>query len=93
MGSRAFFIQSEASILSRNEVEHYVFPAKGPGGQGGHTELRPLWPQGCDASPSRVLITGGASCPDGIIQQVINRINGFFPAESLRPVEAVLAEL
>jgi 4-hydroxy-3-methylbut-2-enyl diphosphate reductase len=41
----------------------------------------------------RVLITGGASCPDGIIQQVITRINSFFPAASLRPVEDVLRDL
>jgi len=41
----------------------------------------------------RVLLTGGASCPDGIIQQVINRINSFFPAESLRPVGQILAAL
>ena len=38
----------------------------------------------------RILVTGGASCPDGIIQQVIHRINSFFPESALRPVEAVL---
>ena len=86
LGPQAFFIQSEANILSRDAVEHYVY------GHGtGHTESRPLWP-GC-AAPKRVLITGGASCPDGIIQQVITRINGFFPAAGLRPIEAVLADL
>ena len=40
-----------------------------------------------------MLITGGASCPDGIIQQVITRINAFFPAGSLRSVEDVLRDL
>jgi 4-hydroxy-3-methylbut-2-enyl diphosphate reductase len=40
-----------------------------------------------------VLITGGASCPDGIIQQVITRINGFFPPEALRSVADVLRDL
>jgi len=86
LGPQAFFIQSEANILSRDAVEHYVY------GHGtGHTESRPLWP-GCTA-PKRVLITGGASCPDGIIQQVITRINAFFPADGLRPIEAVLADL
>ena len=45
------------------------------------------------AAPQRILVTGGASCPDGIIQQVISRINGFYPAGSLRPIEAVLADL
>ena len=41
----------------------------------------------------RVLITGGASCPDGLIQQVITRINSFFPPEQLRSIDAVLADL
>jgi 4-hydroxy-3-methylbut-2-en-1-yl diphosphate reductase len=39
------------------------------------------------------LLTGGASCPDGIIQQVITRINSLFPANELRPIEAVLADV
>lgn len=91
LGPRAFFIQSEAAIRSRLEIEHYVFPTTAHG-RGGHTEVHPLWP-GDDTAPRRVLITGGASCPDGLVQQVITRINGLFPAERLRPIEAVLADL
>jgi 4-hydroxy-3-methylbut-2-enyl diphosphate reductase len=91
LGARAYFIQSEAGILSPEAVEHYVFPAKGLEPHGGHIETRPLG-LGGDA-PKRVLITGGASCPDGIIQQVITRINSFFPPERLRRVEEVLRDL
>lgn len=91
LGGRAFFIQSEAAIRSRQEIEHYVFPTSAHG-RGGHTEVHPLWPAD-DTAPRRVLITGGASCPDGLVQQVITRINGLFPPERLRPVEAVLADL
>ncbi len=90
LGQRAFFIQSEANIRSRDEIEHYVFPASGHG-RGGHTEVHPLWPG--DDSPKRVLITGGASCPDGLVQQVIARINSFFGPEKLLTVESVLANL
>lgn len=93
LGERAYFIQSEASIRSVAEVEHYVFPAKGHEASGGHTEARRLWPEESGTEPKRVLITGGASCPDGIIQQVITRINSFFPPEQLRGVDAVLKEL
>jgi 4-hydroxy-3-methylbut-2-enyl diphosphate reductase len=86
LGAKAFFIKSEANILSRDHVDHYVY------GHGtGHTESRPLWPT-C-GQPKRILITGGASCPDGIIQQVITRINSFFPADQLRSIETVLATL
>ena len=90
LGERAFFIQSEESIRSRCEIEHYVFPVAGKG-KGGHLEVHPLWPN--DAGPKRVLITGGASCPDGLVQQVITRINSLFPPESLRSIDAVLADL
>ena len=96
LGRRAFFIQSEANILSRGEAEHYVFPAKGRSGPGGHVERRPLWTEsrpGDPPAPKRILVTGGASCPDGIIQQVISRINGFYPPDTLRGIESVLADL
>ncbi|HVU36215.1 MAG TPA: 4-hydroxy-3-methylbut-2-enyl diphosphate reductase [Opitutaceae bacterium] len=91
LGPKAYFIQSEASITSPASVDHHVYLAKGGGG----CEPRPLWawPPREPAAPKRVLVTGGASCPDGIIQQVITRINSFFPADSLRNVEDVLADL
>jgi len=91
LGDRAFFIQSEASIRSRCEIEHYVFPASGVS-KTGHTEVHPLWAHD-DLAPKRVLITGGASCPDGLVQQVITRINSLFPASSLRSIDDVLADL
>lgn len=90
LGTRAFFIQSEANIRSRDEIDHYVFPSTGSS-QGGHMEVHPLWPG--DDTPKRVLITGGASCPDGLVQQVVMRINSFFPPSHLRQVDEVLADL
>ncbi len=89
IGAHAYFIQSEQNIRSRDEVEHYVFPTKSHGQIGG-MERRVL-PRGGD--PLRVLITGGASCPDGLIQQVIARINQFFPPDRLRRIDEVLADL
>ena len=89
LGNRAFFIQSEANINSRDEITHYVFSAGG--GKGGHSEVHPLWPG--DDTPKRVLITGGASCPDGLVQQVVTRLNSFFPPSGLRTIDAVLADL
>ena len=90
LGKRAFFIQSEQSILSADRIMHYVFPSAGRG-SAGHTEMLPLWSD-CTA-PKTVLITGGASCPDGLVQQVVNRINALFPPERLRPIDDVLADL
>lgn len=90
LGHKAFFIQSEANILSRAEVEHYIFPAGGKT-HDGHIEIHPLLP---DPSPKRrVLVTGGASCPDGLIQHVITRVNSLWPAADLRSIDTVLATI
>jgi len=96
LGDRAYFIQSEANILSGREVEHYVFPSKGRSGHGEAVERRPLWEDPRDRPgdrPRRILVTGGASCPDGIIQQVILRLNSFHSPGSLTDIESVLAGL
>lgn len=92
LGDKAFFIQSEANILSRGKVAHYVFPHHSLGRYAGEVEERELWPAN-NTSPKRVLVTGGASCPDGIVQQVIVRINSFFPPETLRSIDDVLRDL
>lgn len=95
LGEKAFFIQSEESIRSAETVEHYLYVGSGSG----RCESRPLWPTNQPGgridgtSVRRVLVTGGASCPDGIIQQVITRINSFFPPSSLRAIDDVLHEL
>lgn len=89
-GDRAFYIQSEANILSKDEVEHFVFPYDPKSPKQGLMERRPFLP---GKSRARILVTGGASCPDGILQQIISRINGFFPADQIRDVESVLQEL
>ena len=80
--------------MSSDTVRHYIFPTPA---QAKDTELEVMRAfrleiENGAREPQHILLTGGASCPDGIIQQVINRINGFFPAESLRSPEAVLAD-
>jgi len=88
LGMRAFYIQSERNLLSRDRVRHYSFPASG---KGGDLVERDFLPAG--ENFLRLLLTGGASCPDGIIQQIISRINSFFPVSALRSVDEVLAEV
>jgi 4-hydroxy-3-methylbut-2-en-1-yl diphosphate reductase len=93
LGQRAFFIQSEDDIVSTDHVQHYIFPSAREGRPQGKTVARPLWNSDSTFSTKRVLITGGASCPDGIIQQVINRLNALFPDDSLRPLDIIIDEL
>jgi 4-hydroxy-3-methylbut-2-enyl diphosphate reductase len=90
-GERTYYIQSERNILSAEAIEHYEFPEKPAALGSGTTVERPFF-RGA-AKPVRILVTGGASCPDGIIQQVITRINGFFPEEALRSIDSVLEVL
>jgi len=82
------YIQSESDILSMQQIQHFIFPYNPSETPEQCEEIRPF----LDSSrpKHRILLTGGASCPDGIIQQVIHRINSFFPAESIRPIEAIL---
>lgn len=91
LGERAFYIQSERNILSAERVLHYSYDPRVPLRRAaGDTEERPFLPEA--THPLRILLTGGASCPDGVIQQIITRINSFFPREEIRPVSRVLED-
>lgn len=89
-GQRAFYIQSEGNILSRDEIEHFIFPYDPNNSKQGVMERRPFLPQ---KDRIKVLLTGGASCPDGILQQIICKINSFYPQDQIRSIDAVLAEI
>lgn len=88
-GERAHYIQSEKNILSKEAVNHYVFPYNLNELRERSLEERPFLNK--SGRSFRILLTGGASCPDGIIQQVIRRINSLFPEEEIRPVEEILS--
>lgn len=91
LGEHTAYIQSEENLLPSRDVLHYHFGQSATDPRAGSFEKRPIpFPEG---RPMRVLITGGASCPDGIIQQIIARMNAYFPAAALRSIETVLSEL
>jgi len=87
-GEDAHYIQSESNILSLDEIRHYIFPYNVGKPVVASEVVRPFL-KSVDR-PLRILLTGGASCPDGIIQQVIHRINSFLPADSIRPIDEIL---
>ncbi|MEZ5275690.1 MAG: 4-hydroxy-3-methylbut-2-enyl diphosphate reductase [Opitutaceae bacterium] len=90
LGPRAVYIQSERDIHSLDSVDHYHFPANSGDPAGGRTEnlTFPAAPE-----PLTILITGGASCPDGIIQKIIERLNVLVGPGKLRSNEEVLREV
>lgn len=65
-----YFIHSEEEIISSKEIVHYNFHNK--------TLLTTLsyLPE---KRPVRILLTSGASCPDAMVEGVINKIVSFFP--------------
>ena len=87
-GEDAHYIQSESNILSKDEIRHYHFPVHGEKIVQSESEVRPFLKE--SDSALTILLTGGASCPDGIIQQVINKINSFFPAQTLRSIDEIV---
>lgn len=68
----AYFISSEEKILSDKEILHYNFHTK--------EELitTNYLPQ---KEPVKILITSGASCPDALVEGVINKLAGFYQKE------------
>lgn len=87
-GENAHYIQSEANILTSDEIRHYIFPYNLTNVPNESEVVRPFLSTLSD--PKRILLTGGASCPDGLIQQVIYKINSFFPPQSIRSIESIL---
>jgi 4-hydroxy-3-methylbut-2-enyl diphosphate reductase len=63
-----YFISSEKEIESAELIHHFNYPAKK------RISTRHFLPQ---KKPLRIVITSGASCPDSLLDAVINRINSF----------------
>ena len=92
-GDKAHYIQSEANIQSFDTIHHYEYSQSGDSEGIPRPFIHAQTEENLMNPPVRILITGGASCPDGIIQQVISKINTYFPKGKLRTMEAVLSDL
>lgn len=68
-----YFISSAEKILSKEEILHYNF----------HQKQELLTKNFMPASaPIKILMTSGASCPDALVEQVIEKLAGFFKESS-----------
>jgi 4-hydroxy-3-methylbut-2-en-1-yl diphosphate reductase len=75
-----YFINSEEKILSGKEILHYNF----------HTKQELLTSDYLPVKePVKILITSGASCPDALVEGVINKVLSFYPAS--KSVEDIIA--
>ena len=69
-----YFISTEEKIFSAGEILHYNF----------HTKQEILTTDYLPKKkPVKILITSGASCPDALVEAVINKLSGFFPDAKL----------
>lgn len=68
-----FFISSEKDLLSSAQIRHYKFREKEI------TESENYLPA---KSPSKIIITSGASCPDAVVEGVIRKLIDFYKSEA-----------
>lgn len=69
-----YFISSEEKIISAKEIIHYNFHLKKEVKTAEYFPVKP---------PAKILLTSGASCPDALVEGVINKLAGFFNATSV----------
>jgi 4-hydroxy-3-methylbut-2-en-1-yl diphosphate reductase len=76
-----YYISSPEKIISEKEILHFNF----------HTKEELLTADFLPGKlPVKILITGGASCPDAMVEAVINKLLGFYPAS--KSVEEMIGE-
>jgi 4-hydroxy-3-methylbut-2-enyl diphosphate reductase len=64
-----FFINSEEKIISQNSIQHFDI----------HTRSEKITGDFLPAGkPVKILMTSGASCPDALVEGIINKLQGFF---------------
>ena len=65
-----YFINNEEKIISANSVLHYNF----------HNKCENITDNYLPSKqPVKILITSGASCPDALVEGVIDKLKSFFP--------------
>ncbi len=78
----SYFISSAEKIVSSQEIQHFDYHHQQ------HLTTADFLPQN---EPVTIILTSGASCPDAMVDAVMQRILGFFP--SAKPIETVLEEV
>lgn len=77
-----YFISSEKEILSEKEIRHFNFHQQ---------EIKQTQNFLPAKSPVNIILTSGASCPDAVVEQVLQKVLSFY--ENTRPLEEVFTSL
>jgi 4-hydroxy-3-methylbut-2-en-1-yl diphosphate reductase len=65
-----YFISSEEKIISEDRISHFDIHTRTENMSSGYLPTK---------YPVKILLTSGASCPDAIVEAVINKLTSFFP--------------
>ncbi len=76
-----YFISSEEKIISSNEIKHYNFHSKQEIIKINYLPMK---------NPVDIILTSGASCPDAVVDRVLQKILSFF--NNTRNIEDVITE-
>jgi 4-hydroxy-3-methylbut-2-enyl diphosphate reductase len=77
-----YFISSAEKIISKNSIKHFDI----------HSKAEILSEKFVPAKEKvNILLTSGASCPDSVVDQVLNKMHSFF--EKTKSIEEVLKEI
>jgi len=75
-----FFINSDAAIVSKEEIHHYNYHRKE------RIVTHAFLPE---KKPIKIILTSGASCPDTLVDRVMMKLAGFY--DEAKAVEEVIA--
>jgi 4-hydroxy-3-methylbut-2-enyl diphosphate reductase len=77
-----YFISGADEIISNKEIKHFDIHS--------HSELTTVnWLIKNESKPLRIILTSGASCPDAILDEVLQKITSYFPGS--KSIDDVLA--
>jgi len=77
-----YFVSGSEKIISQNSINHYDIHS--------HSEkLTENWLPLSNNKPVKIILTSGASCPDAILDEVLQKIVGYFPYS--KSIEEALA--
>ncbi|MGQ0829991.1 MAG: 4-hydroxy-3-methylbut-2-enyl diphosphate reductase [Bacteroidota bacterium] len=77
-----YFISSAKEIISKNRIDHFNFVKQE------HVFTEKYLP---NKTPVEIILTSGASCPDSIVDEVLQKILSFYP--SVKKTEDVIKEI
>src|SRR6202007_1247181 len=86
---KTYFISSEKEIIDKNEIHHFDYPNHKHLTSHNYFPDKDL-PTG-QAGKVTIILTSGASCPDAVVERVMNKIVSFFP--QAKTTEEVLTQL